>query len=191
MSKELNLIYEQVARRCAELALEGRAIVIGVNGADGALVASLAKGLKAHLAAPGREVALFHLESCADAEARRAITASGETVTSPELAQRYLEEHLDYPLARRTIQEMVEGKAVVVADGVFLFVDALADLFDLRVYVEAEPEQTDTNTEAQRHAALVAASFACYLKEYAPGTGADFVLEMGDPRKPRIVSAVG
>jgi uridine kinase len=202
VSKELNLIFEQVARRCDGLVLEGRALVLGVNGPDSVLNASVTKGLKAHLGATGREVAVFHLDSCADAEARQEMAAAIKGGVSPELVQRYCEESIDYALARQTLQELAQGKGIVIAEGLFLYTGALADLFDLRVYLDAGPDTVRSRVEAARSASgdknggdalrpLVEVGFAHYVAEYGPGASADLVVDVNDPRKPRVIAAVG
>ncbi|MBL7646513.1 MAG: hypothetical protein JNK74_10030 [Candidatus Hydrogenedentes bacterium] len=194
MSKELNLICEQVARRCADLELEGRAIVVGVNGPDGAVNAAVAKGLKTHLAGAGRDVAAFHLENCADAEVRQRILGALKGGVTPELVQQYGEESIDFALARRTLQELAEGGDIVVADGTFLYTGALADIFDLRVYLDVAPDvlagRMATGAKAEGLEALAAPGFAHYFAEYGPMTGADLVVDVNDPRKPRVVTAV-
>jgi len=196
VSKELNLICEQVARRCAGLELEGRAIMVGVNGPDSVVNADVAKGLKTHLAGAGREVAVFHLESCADAEVRQEILAGLKGGVTPELAQRFCEEGIDYALARQSLQEQAEGKDIVIAEGIFLYTGALADVFDLRVYLDAEPDavagrMAAAGARGEAFEALVAPGFAHYVAEYGPMTGADLVVDVNDPRKPRVVTAVG
>jgi len=202
VSKELNLICEQVARCCAGLELEGRAIVLGVNGLDAAVNASLSKGLKAHLAAAGREVAVFHLESCADAEVRQEIAASIKGGGSCEAAQRYCDDGIDYDLARQSLQELAEGKDIVIAEGVFLYTGALADLFDVRVYLDVEPAVVRSRMDtakapavdqgpADSYGTLVEPGFAYYVAEYGPMAGADLVIDVNEPRKPRVISAVG
>lgn len=202
MSKELNLIFEQVARRCDGLVLEGRALVLGVNGPDSLLNASVTKGLKAHLGAAGREVAIFHLESYADAEARQEMLAGIKVGVSTELVQRFCDEGIDYALARQTLQELAEGKDIVIAEGLFLYTGALADLFDLRVYLDADPATVRSRVEAVRSASgdkhggdalrpLVEAGYAHYFAEYGPGAGADLVVDVNDPRKLRVIAAVG
>lgn len=202
MSKELNAICEQVAQCCAGLELEGRAIVLGVNGLDAVANASLCKGLKAHLAAAGREVAVFHLESCADPEVRQEIAASIKGGGSSEAAQRYCDDGIDYDLARQSLREMAEGKDIVIAEGIFLYTGALADLFDLRVYLDVEPAAVRSRMETAKapagdkgvgdsFGALVEPSFAYYVAEYGPMTGADLLIDVNDPRKPRVITAVG
>ncbi len=202
MSKELNLICEQIAQCCAGLELEGRAIVLGVNGLDSAVNASVTKGLKAHLAAAGRQVAVFHLESCADAEVRQEVLSSLKGGFSPQLAQRFCEDGIDCSRARQSLQDLAEGNDIVIAEGQFLFTGALADLFDLRVYLDAESETVRSRVDAARPAsgdkdssdlfgALVLPSFAHYVAEYGPMTGADLVVDVNDPRKPRVIAAVG
>ncbi len=202
MSKELNLVFEQVARCCAGLQMEGRGIVLGVNGLDAALNASFTKGLKAHLTASGVEVAVFHLESCADMAARQDILAGLKGGVSSIRAQRFCEEGIDYAAARESIQEQTAESGILLAEGVFLFTGALSDLFDLRVYLESETPVVRTRMEGAKSPAaeqgnldffdaLTAPAFEYYVNEYSPATASDLVVDATDLRKPRVVAAAG
>ena len=202
MSKELNLVFEQVARYCAGLEMEGRAIVLGVNGLDAALNASFTKGLKAHLTPAGVEVAVFHLESCADTAARQEILAGSKGGVSSVRAQRFCEEGIDYTAARESIQEQTTENGVLVAEGVFLYTGALSDLFDLRVYLDAETPVVRARMEGAKSPAaeqgnldffdaLTAPAFEYYVGEYNPATAADLVVDVNDLRRPRVVAAAG
>lgn len=202
MSKELNLVFEQVARCCAGLEMEGRAIVLGVNGLDAALNASFTKGLKAHLTAAGVEVTVFHLESCADTAARREILAGLKGGVSTVLARRFCEEGIDYAAARESVQELTAESGVLVAEGVFLYTGALADLFDLRVFLDADTPVVRARMEAAKSPAvaqgdlgffdaLTAPAFEYYVGEYCPATAADLVVDANELRKPRVDVAAG
>lgn len=202
MSKELNSVFEQVARCCAGLEMEGRAIVLGVNGLDAALNASFTKGLKAHLTASGVEVAVFHLESCADTAALQDILAGFKGGVSPIRAQRFCEEGIDYAAARESIQEQTAESGILLAEGVFLYTGALSDLFDLRVYLEAETPVVRARMEGAKSPAaeqgsldffdaLTAPAFEYYISEYNPAMVADLVVDGNDLRKPRVVATAG
>jgi uridine kinase len=196
VSKELNAVFEQVAQCCGGLELEGRAVILGVNGLDAGGNASFVKGLKAHLASAGKEVAVFHLEECADATARQEILAAG-----PDF-QRYCDESIDYDLARQSIKELTAESGVLIAEGIFLYTGALLDLFDLRIYLDVEPANARVRLEGGKSAAgdgksnalfdsLIQPAFELYLREYAPMASADLVVDINDARKPRVVSTVG
>lgn len=199
MSKELNSVYEQVAQCCVGLDLEGRAIILGVSGLDAGANASFAKGLKAHLAAAGNEVSVFHLEDFADAAARQEILASKSG--TPDLC-RYCEEGIDYALARQSIYESNAENGVLIVEGCLLYTGALSDLFDLRIFLDVDPATARAHLESAKATAgdakvlqhfdtLLQPAFELYLLEYDPVSAADLALDFNDARKPRAISAVG
>lgn len=202
MSKELSSVYEQVALCCAGLDLEGRAIIVGVNGLDEGGNASFTKGLKAHLAASGREVAVCRLEDCANTAARQAIVPAGGKALAPAGLQRYCEESIDYDLARQAIQDLAAESAILIVHGVFLYTGALSDLFDLRLYLDVESAvargRLDSgksvpgaaNPEA-RFDSVLHPAFEIYLREYDPASASDLVIDFKEARKPRVIAAVG
>lgn len=189
VSEELNGLYEQIARSCSGLDLEGRAIVLGVNGPDAFANRAFAEGLLARLAG-GEEGALFHLRDCADAAALKRILAT-EGPLDPEALQRYYEEGTDQARARRTIQELSQEKRFLVAEGEFLFTDALSDLFDVRIYLEATPENVSARLDAGEQATHERAggpAFAHYAAEFSPAVQADFVIDVNDLGAPRAIA---
>lgn len=189
VSEELNGLYEQIARSCSGLDLEGRAIVLGVNGPDANANRVFSEGLLARLA--GEEGgALFHLRDCTDAAALRRILAL-EGPLEPEALQRYYEEGTDQARARRAIQELSLEKRFLVAEGEFLFTDALSDLFDVRVYLDATPEKVRARmAEGDRatHERVAGPAFAHYAAEFSPAVQADFVIDVNDLDAPRAVT---
>lgn len=197
MSKELNSVYEQVAQCCAGLDLEGRAIIIGVNGLDTGANATFAKGLKAHLSTAGKEVRVFHLEDCADGALRQELLGS----ESPDL-YRYCEEGVDYAQARQNIQDLAAEASVLIAEGPLLYTGALSDLFDVRIFLEVDPAVARGHLESAKGTAgdakvlqhfdsLLQPAFDRYLREYDPVAAADLAVNVSDARKPRVITAVG
>lgn len=199
VSKELNLIFEQVARCCAALNVDGRAIVLGVNGLDAGVNVGFSKGLKAYLESAGSSVEVFHLENCADLSVRGELTKTvADHSLPPAEVQRYLDEGIDYSTARTTIQELTGEKGVLIVDGVLLYTGALSDLFDLRLYLEVEVATARGRLEATKPPiaedifdAMIAPAFEQYLHEYDPASAADLVIDCNDARKPRTISVVG
>lgn len=199
VSKELNLIFEQVARCCAELNMEGRAIILGVNGLDAGVNAGFSKGLKDFLEAAGSEVAVFHLESCADSVVRAELAkvAAARALTPAEV-QRYLDEGIDFDNARTAIQELIGETGMLILDGEMLYTGALSDLFDLRLHLDvdasiargrlgsAKPPVSELAFDT-----MVLPAFEYYLQEYDPASAADLIIDFNDARKPKAIVAVG
>lgn len=199
VSKELNLVFEQVARCCAELNMEGRAIILGVNGLDLGVNAGFSKGLKTFLEAAGNEVAVFHLESCANSAVRAELAkAAGARPLSLDDVQRYLDEGIDFDNARTAIQELTGETGVLIVDGELLYTGALSDLFDLRLFLEVDASVARGRlgsvkppvSELDFDTMLVPA-FEHYLREYDPASVADLTIDCNDARKPKAIAAVG
>lgn len=193
----------QVVQRSTELGLEGRAIVIGVNGLDAQANLDFVVSLKARFVSMGLAVAEFRQERCEVAAVCREIASKlvGERADNQEI-YRYLEEGIDYPVVRRSIQELTLGGGVLIVEGMFLYTDALSDLFDLRLYLEVSPETARqrlsgaAKPEGQAHDgpffdAVVCPAFQRYLAESDPASSSDYVIDMNDFCNPGIVNSVG
>ncbi len=198
ISKELNSIFEQVARCCAELNMEGRAIVVGINGLDAGMNASFSKGLKVFLEAAGSEVAVFHLESCADTAVRAELAKkAGVRPLSPDAIQRYLDDGFDFDNARTAMQDLTGETGVLLVDGEFLYTGALSDLFDLRLYLEVESATARGRLGSAKPPVaelafdtMIVPAFDQYLREYDPASAADLVIDCNDARKPKAIAAI-
>ena len=199
VSKELNSKFEQDARSCAELNMEGRAIVVGVNGLDTGVNASFSKGLKVFLEAAGSEVTVFHLDSCADTAVRAELAkVAGARGLSPAEVQRYLDEGVDFDNARIVIQELTGETGVLLVDGELLHTGALSDLFDLRIYLDVDTSIVRGRLDSAKPPVaelafdtMIAPAFVHYLQEFDPASAADLVIDCNDARKPKVVAPVG
>lgn len=198
VSKELNLIFEQVARCCAALNVEGRAIIIGVGGLDVGVNAGLSKGLKTSFEAAGTAVAVFQTEDCADLDLRAELAkAARGSALSPDEIQRYLDEGIDYDNARTAVQDLTADEGVLILEGVLLYTGALSDLFDLRLFLDVETATARGRLDSAKPPVseltfdtMVLPAYEQYLLEYDPASTADLVIDCNDARKPKIVVAV-
>lgn len=197
VSKDLNVVLEQVAQCCAGLDLEGRARILGVGGLDAGVNTSFTKALKSHLEAAGNKVAVLHLEQNANAAVRAELEASaGKGRLAPADVQRFLDEGIDYDGARASIQEMTGETGILIVEGVFLFTGALSDFFDVRLFLEVDAATARGRLQSAKPAvteavfdALVVPAFESYLREYDPAADSDLVIDFSDGRKPRLIAA--
>lgn len=199
VSKELNSVFDQVARCSAVLNVEGRAIVIGVGGLDAGVNVGLATALKTNFEAAGTAAAIFHLERCVDtAVCADLVKAAGSGSLSADEVHRYLDEGIDYDNARTAIQDLTADEGVLIVEGVLLYTGALSDLFDLRLFLDVEVATARARLDSVKPPCsesvfdtMVVPAYEHYLQEYDPASTADLVIDYNDACMPKIIVSVG
>lgn len=173
--------------------------VIGVNGMDCAGKTWFARALTTYLRAAGRLVTELHIDDYNDMVVqKRVYDAFAEGQSRETLIDEFYKGSVDYDRAATAIHEASAGGGTVVVEGVFLFKEPLAPLFDYKIYLDIRHDvgrrRYASRKEAEgdgRHLAvfeeLWVPAHVRYVREFQPENLANLIVDNNEADCPGIL----
>lgn len=164
--------------------------VIGVNGLDCAGKTTFANAMVEAAKANGRPVQLIHVDDFNNQETQKHIyEAHRDGAFGTAEFESYYAGSIHYEKLRAAIQKARSEQGLVIVEGVFLFKEALADLFDVAIFLTIETNVARTRYAKRKQEVgdmrpitvfddIWVPAFERYCRENFPEAKADFVFQM-------------
>lgn len=202
MNSALQEIYARIERETKSGLECGRPFAIAINGMDCSGKTCFARGLTAYLQNNAYAVTLIHIDDFNNLPVQREIyeeLALGRL--TPQHRDRFYEGSIDHARAARAVLPQLEaghGSDVVIVEGVLLH-KVLRRGFTYAIYLEVAPAVAESRYRQRRQEVGDTRSEAAfrdlwlpvherYVREYAPRTHANLIIDNNDYELPRLLS---